>query len=107
MPGLQAQMLVLGGAWMSLAALDSAAEGPRLRYDPRTFLDECLAPDFGGLACAREPGAEEEDRLSASAALLPADARQPETPRLRYEMEGLAALDGAVTYWQPRTRPDR
>jgi len=108
MPGLQAQMLVLGGAWMSLAALDSAAEGPRLRYDPRTFLDECLAPDFGGPTCGNPPSAEEEPRLSASAALLlPVDGPQPEAARLRYEMAGLLALDAAATYWQPRARPDR
>ena len=107
MPGMRARMLVLGGAWMSLAALDSAAEGPLLRYDPRIFLDECLAPDFGGPACGSAPSAREEPRLSASAALLlPQDGPQPEA-RLRYETEGLLAWDSAVTYWQPRARPDR
>ena len=107
MPGVRRRLLVLGGAWSALAGFEAAPQSPWLRYDPGTFADDCLAPDFSGPGCGTSRGWDEAPWLSASAALLPVDRREPEAPRLGYELAGLIGLDRGLTYRQPRARPDR
>jgi hypothetical protein len=90
-----------------MAAFQAAPQDPYLRYDAAIFADECLAPDFGGTGCGGWRAEDAVPWLSASAALLPIEGREPEAPRLRYEFTGLATLDEGLTYRQARGRPDR
>ena len=103
------RMLLTGCALALIASFAAAAEGPWLRYDPSIFADECVAPDLGDGTCRTLYGEIGETGLSASAALLPVEGRQPQSEpqpqRLRYELAGLIDLDGHVTYQAPRRRP--
>ena len=105
MPRLGVRLLVLGGGWAVLAAFQ-APPGPWLRYDPAAFADDCLAPEYRGQGCGAWGETDSAPWLSASAALLAVEGRQPETPRLRYELAGLADLDESLANGQRRARPD-
>ncbi len=108
------RMLFVAGASAALVAVAAAPLSLRLRYDPEALQDACLAPDYLGAACFPPPPlADEEPRLSASAALLPGESGEPTAVsarapiRLRYETAGLAELDTGLTYFEPRGRAGR
>jgi hypothetical protein len=97
--------LLTAASWAVLAAFAQGSEAPRLGYERSAFRDACLAPDFLEPGCrSSEPAKWGGEGLSASAALLPADG---EAPSLRYQLAALLDADSAVTYRQPRARPDR